>query len=313
MGRPEPTYVFENGRAYALVNGQVVAAADDVGELEDQFVAPEEEAPQALDGATHIETPNGLKGQILGRVADVWGDQVTVRFENGNIVRLPVVEGMTFTAEKAPQGHPIEDLQQRLDAIETPNLQERKTELEEIKHEARVHLTKGAALSEEEDLHRIVVQAEYELGEVSDALEHLRSEEAQAFTPPTPFEHVVEQESVGGGKADWLDRAVSDMIAEAEQVDYGQLLDEGPEAFTAELDDAVLSDGGAVRQMASSFIRSKTAHAEAEVRDRYETAWLARIEACRRTQLANRKTTTQKEAAAHQEEFDSLSDDSLFL
>lgn len=311
MGRPEPTYVFENGRAYALVNGQVVAAAEDVDQLEEQLAAPQEAPKQGLDGATHIETPNGLKGQILGRVSDVWGEQVTVRFENGRILHLPVTSDLKLSTETpAPVGDPVIDLNQRLEAIDASDLNERAAELTEIRRSAVEHLTKGAAYETEEALHHIVVQADYELGEVTDALEHQRTE-AEAFAPPTPL-GVVEQESVGGGKADWLDRTVEDMIAEAEEVDYGQLLDEGPEAFAAGLDDSVLDDGGVVRQMASNYVRTKTAHAEDGVRDRFEAAFLARVEDCRRVQLADRKTTTHKEAATRTEELDSISDEALF-
>lgn len=317
----EPTFVFENNRAYALVDGQVVASADSVDELEkvaygDDVSWGQSEPDVSADPpqATHVETPNGLQGQILGRVKDMWGETVTVRFANGTIKQLPVSKELTFTAEKEEKKEkPAERFKKKLEEGKD-DLKERKDDLEEVKKDASRHIANGVSHADGQELHSIIVQADYELEEVNDAIAYQDSDEAEAFEPPAPFApHVMEQESVGGSSSDWLDQTVEQMVAEAENVDYAKLLDEGPEAFAAELDDPVLVDGGSVRQMASSFIRTKTATANADIRDKYETAWLARVEQCRRQELATRKQTVHKQAAAEKQQFENVSDESLFL
>lgn len=347
MGRDkEPTFVFEGGNAYALVDGKVVASASTAEELEAKLASEDDPFGEdstkntctgcgadayTKDGecadcradrddneknaatATHIETPNGLKGKIMGRVKDVWGETVTVRFANGRIVQIPVTDGLTFTAEAAEApANPIEGLEQRLENG-SDDLDERKAELEAIKSEARTHILKGASAADEDAFHKIAVEADFELGEVNDAIAQRESDEAEAFEPYNPGIQVVEQESVGGNDSRWLDNAVSDMMAEAESVDYGRLLEEGPEDFAAGLDDAVLADSGTVRQLASSFIEPKTALAEADIRDQFRSAWLDRVESRRRIELKNRQSTQKKEAATQKESFDSSPDESLFF
>lgn len=319
------TFVFENDRAYALVNSQVVASADSVEELEklaedighDDYIEDADPASPVGDSlsATHVETPNGLQGQILGRVKDIWGETVTVRFANGTIKEIPVSQDLTFTAEKSDDDKesPIERFKKKLEKG-NDDLDERKEELEDVKKSARQTIASGVSYSDQEELHNIVVAADYELGDVSDALAHRQAEDAQAFDPLAPFDtHVVEQESMGHGGSDWLDSTVSDMITEAEETDYAKLLNEGPETLAAGVDDSVIADGGAVREIASSFIRTRTATAEPELRERYETAFLSRVEQCRRTELASRKTAVRKQAKTEKEEFDSVSDDALFM
>ena len=117
-----------------------------------------------------------------------------------------------------------------------------------------------------------------------------------------------------GSDASWLDNTLNEMIVEANSTDYEKLMDEGPEAFVAGLDTEMLADGGAVRSAASSWIRSKTAAADEDVRERYEKVWLARIEDVRRATFSNVKQEMHREAAAKESaNLDGISDDSLFL
>ena len=43
-----------------------------------------------------VTTPNGLTGKVMSRVAGLWGDEVTVRFANGRIKKMPVTAEMQF-------------------------------------------------------------------------------------------------------------------------------------------------------------------------------------------------------------------------
>lgn len=260
-----------------------------------------------------ITTPNGLKGTIISKIAGLWSDEVTVRFENGRIVKLPVTDGMKVTAA-APvvATDPVADLETRL-AGPSDDLEARHDELETLEQDARIAASGAADDATRERLHTLIVQAAAERKEISEAAAHLAS--VTAFEPPAPFRmQAAEQESLGtatGGS--WLDDTVGRMAAEAEATDYNKLLDEGPEALVAELDDEVLADHGAVRSIASNFIHSHTAAASDDVRGRYEQAFINRVEDRRRDELATRTqtTTTHKEAAAQDEDFN-LPDDVLF-
>jgi len=266
---------------------------------------------------SRVSTPNGLKGKVLGRVSGMWGDEVTVRFDNGRIVRLPVNQDLTFeSASREASESPVVGLNSRLAADydgSKDSLRLRVEELKAIKLEAGKLVRAGASYDAEQELDQIRVQADFELGEVHAALEHLADKDIQAFEPPAPFRtQVVEQEHVGAGDSSWLSHTVDEMIAEAEGTDYEKLMDEGPEAFTAGMEGPALADSGVTREVASSFIRSKTAAASPEVRDQFEQVWLSRVEGCRKAELLNRKKTTKKQAAVEEDSYKDLPDDILF-
>lgn len=377
----DPTYIFEDDKAYAMVDGKVVASARSVEELEqkvadwdphahgspdfggedfsdpyqDQFVdgstcpacgtvgalahgepacpacgAPNEAAipqhddysgegvdlpaasPDTLPGDnlpprhTHIVTPNGLKGQILGRHKDLWGEEVTVRFENGRIASFHVAENdeneYTTEEDEEKKKNPIENLKKKVEketSHDRASIQERLAELASVKKEASHLFQTGVSYDDEIALDEIRLQADYETGELAAALEQIDSEQAEAYRPPAPYGYnAVEQETVGGGDGTWLDNTLGEMIDEAEGQDFDQMMQEGPELFVADLEDAPLADAGVVHQMASSFIRSKTAGINPEAVKEYEKTFLARVEAARREALKNRKEEMKKEAAS---------------
>ena len=69
--------------------------------------------------ATHVQTPNGLKGTILGKQRGLWGDQVTIRLENGRIARFDVTPDDKWewiTEQKAASLSPLTRLQEKLAA-----------------------------------------------------------------------------------------------------------------------------------------------------------------------------------------------------
>lgn len=264
-----------------------------------------------------VTTPNGLKGRVLARVPSLWGEEVTVRFENGVIKKIPVDQRLTFASSEETEASdsPVKSLEERLGAStlsDKDSLIERAKELDSIKVEAR-KMVAEASDADAVTLDRISVQADYEAREVSEALAHYADLEGQGFEAPAPIENLpaVEQASLGGVEANWLDATVGEIVAEASSTDYTKLMDEGPEAFVAGLDDTQLADSGTVRVMASREIRSHTAGADEDMREKYERVWLARVEEQRRGRLASRKEEIRKEAAS--EDGPNAPDEALFL
>lgn len=279
--------------------------------------APPADVQRDLARGASVVTPNGLKGQVLGKVAGIWGDEVTVRLENGRIVRLPVTPGLTAEASVDPvEENKVAALDLRLassrDVTGTrASLVARLKELRTIQREARA-LVAESSHDDAQELDRIIVSAEYELGEVQEAIAHLA--DTEAFEPPAPFRmEAVEQATMGGSESTWLDHTMNEMVAEAEATDYEQLMDEGPEAFVAGLETAPLAHAATTRSIASEFIRSHTAAADPGIRDKYESVWLARVEQCRKAELSSRKETVHKEAAKETTEQSNLPDDVLFI
>mgnify|MGYP001195667232 CR=1 FL=1 len=260
-----------------------------------------------------ISTPNGLEGRVLTRTAGLWNDEVTVRLANGNIVHLPVNKEMKFASvAEETVDNPVDALDVRLaarvDGGDRADLEARKVALEEILSEAQSRIA-GTTDSEAARLNTIMVQASYEAREVADAIQHIAELEGQAYRPPAaPFSMTaVEQASVGAGDGSWLDATVNEAIKEANERDYEKIMNEGPEAFVAALDDAAVANAGTTRSMAESHIISLTAGADEGVRDRYRTAWLARVEEQRRAQHVARKAkVTEKEAAVEEEDYSNL-------
>jgi hypothetical protein len=272
---------------------------------------------QAPGHMAQVTTPNGLKGTVLGKVAGLWGDEVTVRLENGRIVKLPVGTQLTTQRTAAATGvTPIQRLEQRLAAAPDgtrESLVARSQELSRVHSAAGDLIREGVSYADSIRLDQIVVTAEVENREVLDAVEHLA--DVESYSPPS-YSIGVAHEAAGVSREDasWLDLAVDEMIKEAEATDFTKLMDEGPEAFAAELPVVALADTGVTRQMASHFIGAKTAGIAREIAEPYMTTFLVRVEACRRAELATRKQaqTTHKEAAT-EDQFKDLPDDALFL
>lgn len=310
--KPEPTYIYENDKTYIMVEGSII------GSVEDDALIEEEAERLVNESATHVVTPNGLKGRILGRVKGLWEDQVTVRFENGRIVQLPV-NHVSFTTEASEENDddPIAALSARVAAKidgDLTSLKARVKELDKIKAEAR-HIIDSSKLSDV-DLSRageIITLANYESNEIGEVVSERTAALADAFEPIAPY-RMAAVEQGGPSRGDtWLDATLHEMHVEAAATDYEKLMEEGPEAFVASLDSPVLVDAGAVRNIASSFIRERTAATDEGVREKYERVWLERVEMTRRQALASYKEVTKKEAAMETEQLENLPDDALFL
>src|ERR1700683_2923087 len=92
-----PEFQYEGDMITAVYERRVIASGTDFAKVsctaEEYFNSlqkerKEKQAEAAKRGATHITTPNGLKGTIISRVASVFGGEITVRFENNEIRRF---------------------------------------------------------------------------------------------------------------------------------------------------------------------------------------------------------------------------------
>jgi len=334
MSTLEPTYAFEGDEVYAVLDGKVIASGSDIDTVEAEAkpkveaarkVAADAKREKAKKTATHIITPNGVKGQILGRVASTWGEEITVRFENGEIRSFTTSGREEFVNEgtqKTASASPIENLQAVLDKEydhTKEGLRERIAELKDVARQASQHIAGGTAYEHQVKLNEIRVVADAEAAEAQEVVDHLDAADNEAIAPPQPFDlHAVEQATVGvrDDGSPWLDAAFTDMVTEAEGRDYEKFLDEEPALFVADLPDAVIADQGAVAEMALSHVTQRTAAvglAEPEKTEEYRTLFVARAEQARRAELADRTKTTKREAATKQETESNLPDDALFI
>lgn len=271
-------------------------------------------AGQAI--AQTVTTPNGVTGRVLARVPSLWGEEVTVRFENGVIKKIPVDQRLTFaTAEETPADQTaVQSLEERLAVhfeSDKASLVDRGRELEVIKREAATHVA-SASDTEAVELSKIATQADFELREVQAALEAILAGETEAYRPPAPVENMPEvvQASTGGSDASWLDQVHNDMVSEANATDYTKLMDEGPEQFVASLTPAQVADASVTRIMATRSIEAKTAGADETQQEAYRRMWLARVETQRKAALTTHKDEVAEKTASQET---SHPDESLFL
>lgn len=329
-----PTFVREGNQVLAFFEDRLIAQGP-------VFAKVEESALEYLEGldldrntkdverkkarATHIVTPNGLKGEILGNHTGTWGEKlITVRLENGRIARFEAHAGNDKdieyqTIEAAAPESALEYLESTLNEVPDgtrESLAARIDDLDELVAKASA-FQRTASYEEQRKASEIVISAEHEKREVRDALAHLELADAEAFAPPAPFvTGAVEQASLGGGDGTWLDETVGEMIAESANQDFDQLLAEGPGQFVVDLDIAALADQGITRDMALSHIVSKTAGYQGEAIDTYREQFLAKVEQARREELKDRTKTAKKKAektAKKEKKAKKLPDDALFL
>lgn len=334
MTKLVPTYVREGGEVLAFFDSRVIAR-DPI------FAQAEKSALEYLEGltkqrgdkdkedkkkvATHIVTPNGMKGEILGRTDGLWGEkELTVRFENGRIAKLQAHGGndddIEYTTEKpeVPEDK-VDELQEVLDedyAHDKSSLAKRIVQLDELVVAASTHV----ANSSEVDINRInqvVLAANHEKGEVGEALAYLEQADAEAFAPPAFTSHVVEQAQLGRSSSDgttnWLDRVAQDMIDETADQNFDKILSEDPAQLVAGLETGTIAEQGSTAEISRDYITAKTAaYTGAEV-ESYRELFVAATEQARRVELADRKETVAKQVTAKEEETADILDESLFM
>lgn len=334
MSTPAPIFVREGNQVLAFFEDRLIAQGT-------VFAKVEESALQYLENlsldkntkdveskktaATHIVTPSGLKGKILGNHTGQWGERlVTVRLDNGRIARLAAHGGNDDkidyqTVEAAAPDSALEYLESTLN--DTPegtkeSLAARINDLDDLVAKASA-FQRTASYEDQRKASDLVIAAEHEKREVRDALAHLELVDVEAFAPPAPFRTgAVEQASLGGGSGTWLDETINDMYKEAADTDFDKLLHEGPGQFVVDLDIGALADQGITREMALSHIVSKTAAFEGETVDSYREQFLAKVEQARQDELKDRTKSAKKVAkkvAKQEKEAGSTLDESLFL
>lgn len=330
MSELTATYTFEGEEIFAIHEGKVIASGTSMSAVEDTAVEYLDSLKKTRDGeakektkkkATHIITPNGIKGEIIDRTPDIWGDTVTARFENGTFGTFQVhgshdVQWITEAATKTASADTIGRLSSVLESDyerDRDSLATRHDALLALTREAHTLIESGAPYATEVKLDEIRTAAEHERRQVKEAIDHLDAADAETFIPNAPFRpSVAEQADLGHG-SDWLDVTTREMIAESEGQDFDKMLSEGPAVFVTELDGGALGDAGVTREMAFSHIMAKTAGFEGEEVEDFREKFVARTEVARRHELAQRKETNHKEAAAVQETQESMPDEVLFM
>jgi hypothetical protein len=328
MGKQYPTYVRDNGEVLAFFEGRVIARSPSFAKTEETAVdyldnlqkkRDENTEEKVRKAATHVTTPNGLKGEILSRVDGIWGEkELTVRFENGRIAKFSSHGGEVYSNERSASTAttPIAALREELDGSYDHNVEgltERTKGLSSIVRTASSLLEKGASYSDESDLHKIVLEAEHEKGEVESALDYLKQADAEVIDPIRP-EFKAEQADFGHSKDNnWLDHTVQEMIDESEGINFDQVLEEEPPLFAAELETGTLADQGATAEMALSHITAKTAAFQGPEVEAYREKYVGAVEMARRAELADRKEAMHKQASEEQSQATDAPDEALFL
>lgn len=328
MGQEFPTFVYDGDKMVAFHGNTVIASDTDhakVAQTADEYFEELRKQDKSKTesskrtAATHITTPNGDTGTILGRTAGLWSDEITVRFDNGQIRRYAtyVDDGLEYSVREAdaPKS-PVDALQRRVDEAAAPGragLSSRLNELDSIKRDAS-RLASAASYEDQQALDRIVMTANAEKQEVREALAYLEDADAEAMAPPTRAYQAAEQAELGHGASDnWLDVVANQIIAETEDEDFDKLLAEGPTVFAANLETGTLAHEGTVQEMARNFVTAKTAGFQGEAVEDYRNQFVAATEMARRTELAGRKNELHKEAAAIESSVSDAPDEALFL
>ena len=322
-----PTYASDgNGKVVAFHGNQVIASGTDfakVAETADEyFNSLKHEKSQktqaaAREAATHITTPNGEKGVILGRTSSVFSDTITVRFENGQIRHYDtfVGDGLTYSKEASDTPNsPIEYFQRKLDETFVPGkagLTARLNTLDEVKRGAAHLASQGVSYSDGQQLHAIVLAADAERNEVGEALDHLNAADAE-IAPPKQAYQAVEQASLGRSD-DWLEVVAQEMVAESEAQDFDKLLQEGPVEFVSSLDDGAIANASVVAGLSRDFVVSRTAGFQGKEVEAYRDRFVAAAEMARRRESSYRSEVTKEAHVKEASVPDETPDDALFL
>lgn len=325
------TYEYHGDTIVAMFEGREIARGTEFAKVAcdaDEYfnslagARKHEEHEAARRTATHIETPNGLRGEILSRVAGVWGEEITVRFDNGQIRRFETAAGdeVLKYAMYQPEGAmitPAEALKKRLASEYDPNragLTARLAELDDMRQTARHLIASEGSLTEQKALHMLVLAAEAEGAEIKESLAHLDAVDAENATLAPPTYAAVEQADLGHAARDnWLDVVAHEMIAESEGQDFDKLLQEGPTVLVSSLGDAAVHDAGTVREAALAHVVSKTAGFRGEKVDEFRQSFIEATEVARRQELKYRQKETEKTVKQASAMVDESPDEALFI
>jgi hypothetical protein len=228
-------------------------------------------------------------------------------------------EQVTFSEAEAPADPvaEIEAFMQDIDAAgSTPDGIDARMENVHQVYQAASNLIRSASLSlsQQMRLDEIALSAQLELGDLKRARKLALQGEMQEWADGLPKYEI--GKGVGGGTGvgpqdgDWLDAVHQDMTAEAEAVNYDQIVAEQPEMLMHDLPPAVVGDQGAVQQIAEGYADNVAVGLEPVAASKFKTAFVTRVESVRRDALANLKTEMKREASI---EVDNGPDEGLFL
>lgn len=309
MASLSPTYVFDGTKISAFDGDRVIASGTDYAKVasdaetyfnELRNVREKKNAEAARKSATHVTTPNGQKGVVLGRTSSVFSDEgVTVRFDNGQIRHYDTFVGLKFSneADAIPES-PVAYFQSRLEepVVETKaGLTARLNLLDEVRSNASHLAGQGVSYKDALDLHKVVLAANTERFEIEAALDHLNSEDVEAYMPPTRAYAAVEQASMGRSD-DWLEVVAKQIIAESEGEDWDQFLQEGPTKFVSSLNDGLIAQAGVVADLALEHVVAKTAAFQGPEVEEYRDRFVAGAELARRRETSLRQEKKSKKA-----------------
>jgi hypothetical protein len=329
MMRQSLSYAFdEHGNTVAflgdkaLVGGSdfaaVVKEANEHVEALTQEETLQREAQQRLE-ATHIVTPNGERGTILGHTQGLWSDEITVRLDNGQIRRFAtyIGDGLEYQTEQAkPPESPAEYFKSKLASdynTDLAGLTKRLALLENVRQDAAnlIAQHKTAAI---EQLHEIVLLANAERNDIKAAIAFIEQSNAEAFAPPKQAYQAVAQADLGhSGSDNWLDVVAHEMIAESENQDFDKLLREGPTVFVAKLDSGIVGDAGVVRDLAQNFIYERTAGFKGEEVDEFRKQFVANVEVARKKDFQYRRDEAAEQQKRVASETEHAPDEALFF
>lgn len=318
-----PTYEFDGDQIVAKHGNTVIANGNEfakVAETADEYfnALRSEKSKTARKQATHVITPNGMKAQILGRTSSLWDDQITVRFENGQIRHYATSHGdgasLQYVAEVPVPENRVAALQEQIDEMydhSKQGLVARLNQLEELHHTAKSNILDSKSASEQDQLHKIVLIADHEKQEVKEALEYITSID-EAIEAPRRAYAAVEQISLGRSD-NWLEVVANDMIAESEGRDYDKIMQEGPVMLVSSLDEGALQDAGTVREIAFNDIVAKTAGFTGDDVDEYRMRFVAATEIARQKEANTRKHQVAREESIKEASVENATDEALFL
>lgn len=324
-----PTFAFRGGKTYAVSDGRVIAASRNAADVEllvkeeadekERKNAPADDDSADERTATHLVTPNGLKGKILGRHS-VWGGEVTVRFANNQVATI-ATEGVRYVREieqrTASAGDDtITELEGRLSSTspeDRPGMTRRLAELDDIQSLAHCPYTTDLKLTDRYNVVRLAAQ--HEAGQIRLALDRLELAEAENLRPTVFAPGVAPaQPDLGGGDGGWLQDTYDAMGEQAADLDFEEILREEPALVAEGVPENDLGDQDHVGELALAHVKARIAGVRVDPAGRraYEQAFVERTEGFRQERLANKTEPVEQRTASVDLPTD-LPDEAIFL
>lgn len=301
LSNSKVTYSFTSDGVDAELDGRVIASGANMAEAETaaheaiKTASKEPEEAVSRKTATRVTTPNGLTGTILGRTSGIWGEEITVRFENGHISKLNTSSaGLTFSNEKTLSSTPLEVLASIADKSvpgDAFSLAERLNELKELRN----RVAKMASRLSHDELvaaHEIVSRTHAEEEEIREVLAAQVDHEEEEFAPYRPEARSYDES--------WLDRVAAEEVESATE-DF----DEKVATFVTALSTDTLADGSLVSQIVYDKVSSETDDEE------YIESFIEAAEQVRQNEHNARREATKQARLASEKNIAETTDESF--